>query len=384
MKINLIYDCVYPFSKGGAEKRIATYAKALNDAGHDVHIVSMNWWKGQDVQKEYAPHISVSQKLPLYKKNGERNVVSSVIFGMAIFWHVLKRKDVDVLDIEIFPYFPVIFARWALFITRRQSTIVGYWSEYLGEQYWRTHFGRVWRVGVMLEYLSFISCDRIVANSFFTQKKLLKKFHNKNKSIDMLPPASIDLHLISIIPEQEKIYDIIYYGRIIWHKHVEHIVDVVEALVENGYDARVRIIGDGPDAAKISTLIAEKKLQKNFVCSDFVDAYEELIAQIKSARIMVQPSEREGFGITVAEANACGLPVFVVDYPDNAAKDLIENDRNGFVCSDPGDLQTRIAEFFTDEKVTEHLLHLSRSSIAMSQKFDARMIDRSVQKMYAR
>jgi hypothetical protein len=36
MKIAFIYDCIYPWIKGGAEKRIYEIAKRLAD-GHEVH-----------------------------------------------------------------------------------------------------------------------------------------------------------------------------------------------------------------------------------------------------------------------------------------------------------------------------------------------------------
>ena len=53
---------------------------------------------------------------------------------------------------------------------------------------------------------------------------------------------------------------------------------------------------------------------------------------MKSSKVLVLPSKREGFGMVVLEANACGLPAVVIDHPMNAAKDLIEYGKNGFIA----------------------------------------------------
>jgi glycosyltransferase involved in cell wall biosynthesis len=48
---------------------------------------------------------------------------------------------------------------------------------------------------------------------------------------------------------------------------------------------------------------------------------------------MVLPSRREGYGMIVVEAAACGTPSVVVRAPDNAAVELIEEGVNGVVAA---------------------------------------------------
>ena len=52
---------------------------------------------------------------------------------------------------------------------------------------------------------------------------------------------------------------------------------------------------------------------------------------MKSSKIFALPSTREGFGIVVLEANACGLPVVTTNHPDNASRNLIEEGKNGYL-----------------------------------------------------
>lgn len=66
---------------------------------------------------------------------------------------------------------------------------------------------------------------------------------------------------------------------------------------------------------------------------------------IKSSRVLVLPSTREGFGVVLLEANACGIPVITLDHKDNAARDLIEEGKNGYTC---GLDEKQIAERITD------------------------------------
>ena len=44
MKIAFIYDAVYPWVKGGAEKRVYEIAKHLIQSGHEVHWYCVGWW----------------------------------------------------------------------------------------------------------------------------------------------------------------------------------------------------------------------------------------------------------------------------------------------------------------------------------------------------
>ncbi|MHC1566644.1 MAG: hypothetical protein ACXQTD_02665 [Candidatus Syntropharchaeia archaeon] len=45
MKLAYIYDAVYPWIKGGAEKRIYEISKRLAERWHEVHWYGLKWWR---------------------------------------------------------------------------------------------------------------------------------------------------------------------------------------------------------------------------------------------------------------------------------------------------------------------------------------------------
>jgi glycosyltransferase involved in cell wall biosynthesis len=58
-------------------------------------------------------------------------------------------------------------------------------------------------------------------------------------------------------------------------------------------------------------------------------AREQLEATLDRALCLALPSEREGYGLVVLEAASRGVPTVVVEGPDNAATELIEEGVNG-------------------------------------------------------
>jgi glycosyltransferase involved in cell wall biosynthesis len=60
---------------------------------------------------------------------------------------------------------------------------------------------------------------------------------------------------------------------------------------------------------------------------------KEVYALMKAARVAVFPTTREGFGIAVLEAIACGLPVVTTSAPDNLAQHLVVRSAAGVVCA---------------------------------------------------
>ena len=112
---------------------------------------------------------------------------------------------------------------------------------------------------------------------------------------------------------------------------------------------KASIIGDGPERDKVIQEVERLGLQDVVDVPGFVTA-AMVHASLANALCLVLPSRREGYGLVVVEAAACGTPSIVVAGPDNAAVELIAEGENGYVAasSSPDDLAAAIVRVHQD------------------------------------
>jgi glycosyltransferase involved in cell wall biosynthesis len=74
------------------------------------------------------------------------------------------------------------------------------------------------------------------------------------------------------------------------------------------------VIGDGDDKPRLEELSAELKLQDRVTFHGFIDESEKA-PLLQKMNFVVNTSSKEGWGLTVVEANACGAPVVAANVP---------------------------------------------------------------------
>jgi glycosyltransferase involved in cell wall biosynthesis len=125
---------------------------------------------------------------------------------------------------------------------------------------------------------------------------------------------------------------VVFAGRLIPEKQATAIVPALALARERVPDLRATIFGDGPEREALLRLIDESGLDGAVRAPGFV-AGQLVEDAVKRALCLVFPSRREGYGLVVVEAAAVGTPTVVVDAPDNAAVELVEEGVNGFVAA---------------------------------------------------
>lgn len=333
MKIAFVYDAIYPWVKGGAEKRIYELGRRLVAEGHEVHLFGIKWWEGEDtIEFEGMVLHGVCSARDLYA--GDRRSISEALIFAASLYPYLRRGRFDLIDVSVFPYFPCFTVK---LVSAASKTRVCYTWHEVWDNYWYEYMGRPGLFGKFVEKAVSRISDSNIAVSQLTEKRLHSMGINE-KNICVVPNG-IDIKSITGAGVRAELHeggkdrkniDIIFAGRLIREKNVDMIIRSVSLLRKELPDIKCCIIGEGPRKEELTDLALKLDVSGNVAFEDFMD-YDVLIEKLRSSKVFLLPSSREGFGIGVIEAYACGIPVITVDQEYNAAKYLVSNGVDGFV-----------------------------------------------------
>lgn len=316
-KVALVYDAIFPYVTGGAEKRFFEVGKSLAVAGYDVHLYGMKSWTGDDVIKESGMTLhGIMKREPLYTAQGRRSIGEAFRFGLNAFR--LGKESFDMIDCCGFPYFSLFSLRIVTWVKRKPLYCT--WHEVWGREYWSEYLGKVGVVGYLVERIASRLPDTIISVSDSTTEELREKLGRKGKIITI--SNGIDLKKIASIEAGAEISDIIYAGRLLAYKNVDKLLEALVLVKKSRPLVTLTIIGEGPEEIRLKKLVADLGLESNVRFLGFIEE-NKLFSYMKSSQMFVLPSSREGFGIVVLEAKACGLPVLTVNEPQNAARHLM-------------------------------------------------------------
>jgi glycosyltransferase involved in cell wall biosynthesis len=338
VRIAVVYDCLYPYTVGGAERWYRSLAEHLAARGHEVTYLAMRQWpSGADPGLPGVHVVGVAPGMRLYV-GGRRRILPPLVFGAGVFFHlVLRGRRYDAVHTASFPYFSLLAAAAVRPLHRFRLVID--WVELWTRDYWREYLGRAGAVGWWTQRLcartrhrafafSRLHADRLRALGFRGEVTVLDGLYAGGPK-----PA----------PAEEAEHVIVFAGRHIPEKRVPALVPAFAQARERIPGLRCEIFGDGPDRPEVLRLVEAGGLDGEIEAPGFVPA-ERVEAALRRALCLVLPSRREGYGLAVVEAAALGTPSVVVRDPDNAAVDLVEDGVNGVIAptAEPGDLAAAI------------------------------------------
>jgi glycosyltransferase involved in cell wall biosynthesis len=340
VRICIVYDCLYPHTIGGAERWYRNLALRLAEEGHQVTYLTLRQWEPGD-RPDLGPVdvLAVGPRMALYV-DGRRRIVPPLVFGLGVLRHLLRHgRRYDVVHTASFPYFSLLAAG----LMRRPAgfRLVVDWHEVWTREYWREYLGDAgglvgWRVQKL--------CLRIPQRAFCFSRlheRRLRAFGLRGE-VQVLQGQ---YEGAPAVPGNEPVEPLVVFaGRHIPEKRPSLLVPALALARREIPGLRGEIYGDGPERTAVLELIRKHGLEGVVEAPGFVDG-TRIAEALARALCLVLPSRREGYGLVLLEAMARGTPVIVVNEPDNAATELVEDGRNGFVArsASPADLATTIA-----------------------------------------
>ncbi|XVV03993.1 glycosyltransferase family 4 protein [Actinosynnema sp. CA-248983] len=343
MRIAVAYDCLFPWSKGGGERQYRRFAEEFAAAGHEVTYLTRRQWDGAPPELDGIKVVEISHDDGLYDDNGARTLGPAIKYAKGLFFHFLRnRKSYDAVLVSALPSTNVPAVRAALVFS---GTAVGVdFLEVWRPDQWRTYAGPViGRVASTLQWLAaklspFASCHSRMNAGRLEAGGLRSKAVVSPGLID--PQGKVEPNLTTTGAP-----NVVFVGRHIPDKRVEALPAAIAEARKTVPDLTATIFGEGPSRDAVLAEVRRLGLQDVVQTPGFV-SQEELDEGIRTAAVLVNPSQREGYGLVVVEACAVGTPVVLVDADDNASVELVENGVNGRIAAStsPADLGGAIAE----------------------------------------
>jgi glycosyltransferase involved in cell wall biosynthesis len=323
--VAMVTDAIFPYHRGGKEIRYHELSRRLA-RGAEIHVYTMHWWDGPRVRTDEAVTFhAISPLFPMYTQN-RRSLKQAIFFAFACLRLMAVRFDV--LEADHMPYIQILMLRFVATVKRKRFVVT--WHEVWGKSYWRRYLGLAGFVAWFIERMAMRLPDHIIAASPHTAERL-SAILGARASVS-IAPNGIDLDTVRSSYADESTTDLVVVSRLIGHKRIDMLLDAVALLHAEGVPVTCRVIGDGPQRDELRNHARVMGVEWALDFRHDVREQKDVYALVKAAKVFVFPSAREGFGIAVLEALACGLPVVTTSAPDNLAQHLVARSSRGHVC----------------------------------------------------
>lgn len=147
--------------------------------------------------------------------------------------------------------------------------------------------------------------DKVIVNNESERKRFTHK-----ETIVLI--GAVPLQSIENFKEQykgkRKLYDAVFQGRFHAQKGVSELIDIWREVVKSRPEARLAMIGDGPEMPAVKQKIKKYKLDNNIELFGYMFDSDEKFEVFAQSKIVVHPAYYDSGGMASAEAMAFGLP----------------------------------------------------------------------------
>ncbi|MCK4235551.1 MAG: glycosyltransferase, partial [Candidatus Krumholzibacteria bacterium] len=147
---------------------------------------------------------------------------------------------------------------------------------------------------------------------------------------------------------------IVHLGRLRKYKSIEVVMRAMVRIRQKMPSARLVIIGDGPYRPALQKEAESLRLGDGIEFRGYMDG-DELVRFLNRSHLFLNSSPKEGWGLTVVEASACGVPVVASDSP--GLRDSVWDGETGYLVpyGDDAAFARRSLELLNDRGLWERM-----------------------------
>jgi glycosyltransferase involved in cell wall biosynthesis len=355
----LVVSTSFPISRGdGLSPFIWEFCLHLSRLGWDVTalvphhkgIPDREFWDGVTVRRfRYLPEsmedIGYSGGIMPNLKKRPWRIFKIPPYIYAMYREALKIAVEEKIDLVSFQWlFPVSFwlRRFAK-ISRLPVVLTGHGTD--------IHLATK---GIFKKFANraFAHADALTVNSAY-MKSLLKDNNLPLKTEVIYIGVDTDkFHPLGTKPSDSKI--ILYVGRLIKQKGINLLIDSFIDIIKQVPDARLEIIGYGPEREYIESILQAHHLEKSVTIVDIM-RHDDLPAVYDRCRVLVLPSlVPEGLGMTPAEAGLCGVPT--VTFGLGGTSEIVKDSQTGVIVQPTREaLRDGLLKLLTNDSLADQL-----------------------------
>lgn len=173
-----------------------------------------------------------------------------------------------------------------------------------------------------------------------TGSHMMRYFYKKGfKNVFIFPHCLDNSYFSNIILADEESCDIISVSELIPRKRTIDIIRAVIILKQKGVFLKVKILGTGQDYDMLKSVVENQSLSDNI---KFLGYQLNVLEHLKSAKIYIQASKKEGLSLGLIEAIGAGIVPITTQA--GSEKDILTHNRDSlfFNIGDVEDLAEKI------------------------------------------
>lgn len=339
--------------KGGAEIILYEFARRLRQRGNNVTWFSESF-KGA-LKEEKFNGINIVRRGNRY----------SVYLHAFLYYKKLKEKPDVVLDC-------VNTICWQTPLYVNKSRRIFYANQSAREIFFYEYPFPVSLIGFLLEPLQYLTYKNTKILCYSPSiKKDLMTFGLPEKNINVFP-LGIDHDRYK--PGKKSLSPTFtFVARFVKNKRPDLCIEAMRLVVQKNPKIRLYLVGYGPEEESLIKKIKDYNLTENIIIVNKNNLFlkkntkDMKVKLMQNAWGLILPSVKEGWGMVVTEAAACGTPSIVSNV--TGLKDSVDDKKTGFILSkkpEASELATSILKIVEDKKLRKTLF---QNAIVHSKNF---------------